>query len=323
MVMPRPEAMPRYDELPMIEKTGARYAWDVFGAEDQLGTLNLITPQVVAAAAREVVAGEVVNLCLPLDEPDPPLALGRKPMTHRMRVERWGRDDWLEGVYLQASTQWDGLRHIRYREFGYYGGRDESAVDAGALGMENFAQHGIVSRGVLLDAAAYLASIGEPVDGTARLSIGPEILDRVLEWEHVSLRSGDVVLLRTGWLGWYLGLDRTRREALAGSLHNEPGGLDCPGLASGAASAAWLWDSQVAAIAADNPALEVLKVDPRVGFLHRLLIPLLGMPIGEFWDLEGLSAACQRHKRYSFLLTSAPLFVRGGVGSPSNAYAVL
>ncbi len=87
-------------------------------------------------------------------------------------------------------------------------------------------------------------------------------------------------------------------------------------------TAAWLWDHRVAAVAADNPAMEVLKVDPGVGFLHRLLLPLLGMPIGEFWDLEALSEACRRHERSAFLLTSAPLYIPGGVGSPANAYAV-
>ena len=151
---------------------------------------------------------------------------------------------------------------------------------------------------------------------------GPDLIDNVLGWQRITLRAGDVLLLRTGWMAWYFGLDPAGREALAGSLHDQPAGLDCPGLAPGAATAAWLWDRRVAAVAADNPALEVLKVDPHVGFLHRLLIPLLGMPIGEFWDLEALSEACRRHQRYSFLLTSAPLFLRGGVGSPSSAYAV-
>jgi kynurenine formamidase len=315
--------IPSYDELAIIEKTGARHAWSVFGADDELGTLNFITPEVVAAATHEVAAGEVVNLSLPLDQPDPPLVASRKRMEHRMRVERWGRDDWLESFYLQASSQWDSLRHIRYREFGYYGGRDDAAVDAGTLGIDRLAKRGIVTRGVLVDAAAHQAKRGSPIDARTRYPIGPDLIEKVLDWERVTLRAGDVLLLRTGWMAWYCDLDRTGRERLAGSLNNQPDGLDCPGLASGEATAAWLWNHRVAAVAADNPALEVLKVDPEIGFLHRLLIPLLGMPIGEFWDLEALGEACRRHQRYSFLLTSAPLFVRGGVGSPCNAYAVL
>lgn len=323
--MNRSEAarIPRYRDLPIIEKTGARHAWGVFGEQDELGTLNFITPEVVAAAAREVIAGEVVNLSLPLDQPDPPLAAGRQPMKHGMRVERWGRDDWLENFYLQASSQWDGPRHIRYREFGYYGGRDEAAVDAGALGIDRAARRGIITRGVLVDVAAYLAGRGTPLDPTARFPIGLELIEDALAWEHAAVRDGDVLLVRTSWLAWYFALDRDGRERLAGTLHNDPGGLDCPGLDPAESTAAWLWDHRVAAVVADNPALEVLKVEPAAGYLHRLLIPLLGMPIGEFWDLEGLSAACRRCQRYSFLLTSAPLFIPGGVGSPANAYAVL
>lgn len=315
-------SIPLYRDLPTIAKTGDRHAWGVFGAEDELGTLNFITPAAVAAAAREVQAGEVVNLSLPIDQPNPPLALGRQTPRLATTVERWGRDDWLEHLSLQASTQWDGLRHIRYREFGYYGGRDDAAVDAGTLGIDRIARRGIVTRGVLVDVAAYLAERGSPIDACAPFAIGTALVEDVLGWEGVELRTGDVLLLRTGWLAWYLGLDAAGRARLGGSLHNQPDGLDCPGLAAGAASAAWLWDRRVAAVAADNPAMEVLKVDPAVGFLHRLLLPLLGMPIGEFWDLEALSEACRRHGRYAFLLTSAPLYIPGGVGSPANAYAV-
>ena len=315
--------LPRYHELPVIAKTGARHAWGVFGPDDELGTLNFITPALVAAAAGEVVAGEVVNLSLPLDQPDPPLAAGREPARHGVRVERWGRDDWLDNFYLQASTQWDGLRHIRYREFGYYGGRDEADLESGALGIDRIARRGLIGRGVLVDVAAYLAEQGRPLDARARFPIPPALIEEVLAWQGVALRGGEILLLRTGWLAWYLGLDRAGRERLAGSLHDGPGGLDCPGLAAGEPTAAWLWDHRVAAIAADNPALEVLKLDPALGFLHRLLLPLLGMPIGEFWDLEALSEACRRHGRYACLLTSAPLHLPGGVGSPANAYALL
>jgi hypothetical protein len=314
--------IPRYHELRLIEKTGVRHAWGVFGPQDELGTLNFITPAVVAAAAREVVAGEVVNLDLPLDQPNPPLVAGRQQFKRGLRVERWGRDDWLDNFYLQSSSQWDSLQHFRYREFGYYGGRDEADLDGGMLAVDRLARRGIISRGVLVDMAAYLAATGTPVDASTRFPIRPELLEATLGWAGVEPRPGDVLLVRTGWLAWYQGLDQGGREALAGSLHTGPGGLNCPGLWAGESTAAWLWDQRVAAVAADNPALEVLPVDPAEGYLHRLLIPLLGMPIGEFWDLEGVSEACQRLRRYSFLLSSAPLYLPGGVGSPANAYAV-
>jgi hypothetical protein len=64
-------------------------------------------------------------------------------------------------------------------------------------------------------------------------------------------------------------------------------------------------------------------VDRAVGFLHYRLIPLLGMPVGEFWALGELSRACRQAGQYQFMLSSAPLYLPGGVGSPANAYAVL
>lgn len=314
---------PTYAQLPVFEATGARHAWDVFGRDDELGSLNWITPAAIAAAAAGVGVGRVINLSLPLTMPDPPMAGSRRPMSHHVTRSKVGRDDWLDSFYLQCSSQWDGLQHVRYREYGYWGGRDEQALDAGALGIDRMAQRGIVGRGVLADVCSYLASAGTPVDATARVIIGPSLLDEVLAWEDVRLQQGDILVIRTGWMAWYLGLDPDSRGKLAGSMHTGPGGLDTPGLDPSANSAKWIWDHRLAAVAADNPALEALKVDRSVGFLHRLLIPLLGLPIGEFWDLEELSGVCQEKRCYTFFLTSSPLNLPNGVGSPANAYAIV
>ena len=95
-----------------------------------------------------------------------------------------------------------------------------------------------------------------------------------------------------------------------------------PGLDASAATAGWLWDRRIAAVAADNPALEALRVDATDGFQHRRLIALQGMAIGELWDLEELSQDCAADGVYEFMLVSAPLNVPGAVGSPANAYAI-
>ena len=63
-------------------------------------------------------------------------------------------------------------------------------------------------------------------------------------------------------------------------------------------------------------------IDEGPDSLHRLLIPGFGMPIGEYFWLDGLAEACVRDRRWSFLFTSAPLNVAGGVGSPPNALAL-
>jgi kynurenine formamidase len=165
--------------------------------------------------------------------------------------------------------------------------------------------------------------MGTPVDAKSRLAITPGDIERVLEWAGCTIRQGDILVFRTGWLRWYLNLGQREREAVGGTLHNREGGMDCPGLAPGVDMAAWLWNHRVAAVAADNAALEVLRIRRDEGFLHRRIMALLGMPIGEFWYLEELSHACRDRGRPDFFLTSAPLNLPKGVGSPSNAYAIL
>jgi kynurenine formamidase len=94
-------------------------------------------------------------------------------------------------------------------------------------------------------------------------------------------------------------------------------------LAATEAMAAFLWDSEIAAVAADNPAVEPVPADPGGGFLHRMLIPALGMPLGELWDLDELAEHAATTSSYESCLISIPLNVPGGVGSPANALAVV
>ncbi|MEI9928477.1 MAG: hypothetical protein WDN44_13250 [Sphingomonas sp.] len=139
----------------------------MFGAGDNYGTLNFLTPTQVAAAARLVKSGETVSLDLPLGQPQPQFWAHRPPVVHAVRTHRRGRDDHLDGFNLQGSTQWDGLRHVRFRQFGYYGGIEDDVLDASdAIGIGHWAERGIIGRGVLIDVAAYLAA-------TARRSSPP------------------------------------------------------------------------------------------------------------------------------------------------------
>lgn len=311
-----------YQQLPVFETTGEHHNWGFFGNEDHVGTLNFITRESIGQAAKLVLTGRTVCLSLPLNLPQPPLAHGRKPFSHDVEVTRSGRDDKVDNFYLQCSSQWDGLAHIRYREFGYYGGRQDPQVEAGELGIDWIARRGIIARGVLVDFARFYWDQGIPLDATTRVPLGPEAIEEVLEWSGSEVHPGDVLLFRTGWLEWYLALENDERDRLAGALTNTDGGIECPGLAPGVETAEWLWNRRVAAVAADNPALESLRVRPSEGFLHRRILALLGMPVGEFWFLEELSRVCRDTSRYEFFLTSAPLNLVGGVGSPNNAYAI-
>jgi len=313
-------ALPPYSQLPAFEKTGERHAWGAFGDGDQLGTINLLTPERVLAASKLVRKGSVINLSLPLDFPKT-LYHGetRSGYTHRMTTNRGGRDDVLDNFAMQGSSQWDGLRHVRYREFGYWGGRQDEDVDGkGELGMERWAQHGIIGRGVLLDAVRYFKDLAP----TVKRGITGTDIETIARSQGVELQEADILLLRTGWLPWFRSQTQEQQEALRGRLNPGEDGLDMPGLDPSTETAAWLWDHHIAAIAADNPALEALRVDAEVGFQHRRLIPLQGMAIGELWDLEALALDCDADGVYEFMLVSAPLNVPGAVGSPCNAYAI-
>ena len=315
---------PRFAELPLLNGTGERHAWDVFGRDDELGCLNFIGSDEIVAACREVRAGKVVNLNLPLNEPQPQFWASRPVLKHTRIVGRNVRDDQLDSLGLQSSTQWDGLGHQRYREFGYFGGRQDEALDErNELGVDRWADRGLIARGILADVASYQEARGNPIACDQRFAIGCELIQAVLEEQGTTLTGGDVLLIRTGWLRWYRDLEPSARETLADRMNANRRAIALPGLDPRLDTIAWLWDHRVAAIAVDNPTAETLPYDSRDGWAHVRLLALLGLPLGELWQLDGLAAICAREERYSFLLSAPPLNVVGGAGSPANAYAVL
>lgn len=314
--------LPAYDQLPEIPGTGERSTWGVFGDGDELGTVNLLTPDVVKAAAGLVQHGRTIPVSLPLNFDCGMYGEARATYDHRVRVSRGGRDDSLDNFALQGSTQWDGLRHIRFREHGYYGGRQDEDLEGDAIGMQNWARHGIIGRGIMVDAVRFYEAQGKPIDPTTRVAIGGPEFEAYMKWANVELKSGDILLLRTGWLTWLKTLPIEGRRAMRERLHPNEGGLEMPGLNPSKETAAWLWNNRIAAIAVDNYAVEALKVNPVDGYQHRRLIAMLGMPIGELWDLDALADDCAADKRYEFMLVSSPLYLPSGVGSPPNAYAL-
>ena len=310
--------LPRYDELPEIPGTGERHAWEVFGPNDNLGTVNLLTAERVRAAMSLARAGRVINLNLPLDLPRPALFPFRPAYIHHRTANRGGGDDYLDSFQMQGSSQWDGLRHIRFREHGYYQGVQEDALGTDRLGMEHWARHGIFGRAVLIDMPRY-AREGGAYSAVERIAADGPMIERIAAREQVEIREGDILLLRTGWVTWYRGLDQAARDALVGTV--TPEGHRCAGVDPSQATAAWVWNHHLAAIVADNPGLEALPVENRE-FQHRRFIAMLGMPLGELWDLDGLADDCAQDGVYEMFLSAAPLHIPGGVGSPANAYAI-
>ena len=313
--------LPSYSELPVKPGAPQGSAWGLFGDDDQLGCLNLLTPERVVAGAKLVRKGAVFPLNLSIDQPNPPL-FGRGAPRVEFVTGEVHRDDYLDNFWPQASSQWDSLRHILHPRDGFYNGvKANEIVGGGKLGIENIARRGIAGRGVLLDVARHLEKSGAPLDYTTATVITKDVLSNCAKQQQAIVETGDIMIIRTGWLRWYLEeATAEQKQELAGDPMTN---LRFPGIGPDEEMASYLWDLHVAAVAADNPALEAWPPGPEsCGFLHFRLIPLLGMNIGEFWYLEDLAADCAQDGAYEFMFTSAPLNVPGGVGSPPNALAI-
>ncbi len=313
--------LPSYDELPVTAGAPPGSAWGLFGADDQVGTVNLMTPEKAVEAARLVRRGVTFPLNWDLALPRPALF---NRGTYRQTIfsnSAIHHDDILDNFYPQASSQWDGLSHMGHPQHGFYNGvrKEEITGRPGTkLGIEHWARRGMVTRGVLLDVARHCERSGQPVDGGATVRFPATLLEETRRAQGVEIRPGDVLLIRSGWMAWYLEAPEETRRHIA----HRPN-LRAPGLAADAAMKRYLWDLHIAAIAADCPALEAWPPDLEGdGFLHWTLIGLFGMPIGELWYLEELAADCARDGVYEFMFTSAPLHIVGGVGSPPNALAI-
>jgi hypothetical protein len=306
------EALPTYDELPVIEGAPPGSSWGVWGDHDTLGALNLQTPERARRAAASIRTGRWFALGLDLALPDPPL-FRRAAFRHEVTGPLGGsHDDLLHGWNTQSSSQWDGFRHFAHPEHRHYGG-----VPDEQHGMDHWAARGIVGRAVLVDIDRWRTAQGRPLRQGTPDPIAPADLTACIDDQGTRLEVGDVLLLRTGWLTWYRALDADARAdyAAAPAVRSPgPAGEDLP---------AFLWNLHISAIGADNPAVEMFPPDPaHHGFLHPIALPLLGLPLGELWDLDALAEDCAAVGTYDAFFTSAPLHVRGGVASPPNAIAV-
>jgi len=311
--------LPTYDQLPVRAGAPKGAAWGVFGDQDEVGTINLMTPARVKAAAATIKTGKVFSLNLPINIPDPPL-FTRQPHRHHIKIFpelTFVLDDYLDNFYPQASSQWDALCHVKHPVFGAYNGIPDSEITGRGgtrLGIDNLARRGIAGRGVLADIGRYHEKIGKSIEFAKPTTIPLEDLDATLKAQKTKVLPGDILLIRIGWTKFYLGASQQLKEELARDTV-------VPGIEGTERTARWLWDHHVAAVASDSPALEPLPTSGQ-DWLHFYLLAFFGTPIGEMWNLESLADDCAADKRYEFFITSAPLNVPGGVGSPPNALAI-
>jgi len=326
------ETPPRYDDLPRPkdDPTGLPLSWGVWGPDDQVGTLNRITAATVAAAREEIRDGRRFNINLPLDEPFGaalPGAHRRRAAPHPVMVSeehpgRVTRDDKLDGFWLQASTQWDGLSHFADATHGFYNHAPLSSIVHGKdsrNGIDKALAHGMAGRCVLADLARYFARTGRDWSPMGGKRATPEELAACLDAEGVALRPGDILLVRMGWTEAFRAAPDAEAKHLL--LQGVNGARDYSGLDGHEPMWRFLWDAGIAAVAADNPTVEAWPIFPWKPALH-LAIARLGLCLGEFFDLEALAADSAATGRYTGFMTAAPLNLRGGIGSPGNALVI-
>jgi kynurenine formamidase len=291
--------------------------WGRWGDDDEIGTLNLITDDVVTAAAAEIRVGRRLALGLPMnaDGPQTGAIPGRDNPTHEMIMvdmaltgdpSSFTTSDDKIAMGLQAATHWDALAHVSYEGQLYNGIPSSVITDAGAARMGIDKIRTLVSRGVLLDVPA--AKGVDRLDGGYAITAAD--LDAAADFGNVTVRAGDIVVLRTGQMQWFFEGDREQYGAPA------PG----PSLQT----VEWFHDHDVAAVATDNLTFEVYPSEREDALLpvHLLHLVDMGMTQGQNWNLEELAADCAGDHRYSFFLDASPMPVTGAVGSPVNPVVV-
>ena len=353
---------PPTDSAPRWKNRPPGSTWGDFGPDDQLGRLNLLTPEKVRQGVAEVREGRTFCLSLPLDLPGgnvlnprrhppvvrPTLRNGRPNMNYRMGSDNPLYTDVVSDdlvvMHLQYSTQWDSLAHVGSMfdangdglpEAVYYNGWRAGrhilgpleAADAGVpapgqarstssatrLGIERMAAHGVQGRGVLIDLAAHL--------GRERTVVGYDALMRVMEADRVSVETGDMVLLHTGFGEMLM--------EMGGQPDGERLGNACAVLdGRDERLLQWITDSGLAILAADNYAVEAHPATSHVGCcatlpLHEHCLFKLGVHLGEMWWLTELAQWLRANGRSRFLLTAPPLRLPGAVGSPATPIATV
>jgi kynurenine formamidase len=315
-VSPAPDAAdkPKETEKPKVTKSGFEAMmkslsnWGRWGADDELGTLNLITSEKRKQAAALVREGVTVSLAH--DASKTPIA-SSSPFEQKMvalpKDEEFSgaSDEYRVAYHGFSETHIDALCHMSYKGKLYNGYSQKEVTERGAakLSVLNI-KRGIVTRGILMDMPKLF--------GTRFLEGGQAIYPSHLDaWEKaasVKVESGDVVLIRTG--RW----ERAKVEKEWDIMKNSAG--------LHASCLTWLKARDVAVVGSDL-ALDVLPSGVEgVPFpVHMGVLVAMGMPILDNCDFEAVSEAAQARQRWAFSLTVAPLAVPGGTGSPVNPLA--
>ena len=297
--------------------------WGKWGTDDEIGTLNYITPDKIVQAAGLVKQGKVLSLAIPFDSNGPQSGFGgRTNPLHFMLQDGGdvasGAQDFIPGLRycddavtmpLQCATQWDALSHI-YFDGKMYNDHGPEWVNSNGARVNSIdkLKAKVVSRGVLLDIPRSKQKRWlEPGE-----AIYPSDLDAAAARQKVAVGRGDIVLIRTGQIA------QVRSQGSWGQYAGGP----APGLSLSVAE--WLAKNEIAGYATDTWGTEVIPNETADVFqpLHCVAIVNMGMLVGEIFDLEELAADCAADGVYEFMFVAPPLPVTGAVGSPINPQAI-
>jgi kynurenine formamidase len=281
--------------------------WGRWGAEDELGALNLVDDRVRLRAIRSVTGGAMYSLSHPFSS-EAPSVTGQNPLWHqpyRNFNPETGRGSADDVVVMRShiGTHLDALCH-HWDADGLYNSFPHGGVGRRGKGVLSIDRvPGIVTRGVMIDLAAECPS-GEAGWGHIVTS---SMLERELARADLSVEPGDAVLIRTGWISEF------RRDPETYQW-GEPG--------IGGEAAEWLGRHDVCLVGADNWGVEVIPppVKGRGLHVHTILLNHYGIYLLENLDLDRLAA---EHGSCAGLLAVAPLQLTGGAGSPVNPLMVL
>jgi len=321
---PKLPEFPAFSQLP-VDPNGPRgNAWGLWGKDDSLGMLNLLTPSNTKLAAQEIQTGVRISMDWSMDNPKHP-SFNRKPFKHTItpKPPRAVNDDTIE-FNTQGSSQWDGFRHFAYQDAKlFYNGRTQQQIESGTeMGLDAWVNKGgIVGRGVLLDYASYAAKHNLPTDPLTSVPISPATLQSIASSHNISFRHGDLLFIRSGFTKHYSTLSSESEI----SVHQRPK-PQFIGVEACKETLEWIWENKFSAVAGDMPSFEQAPIDEgkegNYWRLHEWLLAGWGLPIGEMFDLEALAEECERTGRWTFFVSSVPLKVPGGVASPPCAVAI-
>ncbi|KAH3962055.1 hypothetical protein HBH51_178940 [Parastagonospora nodorum] len=317
---------PEFASLP-VDKNGPRgNAWGLWGPDDQLGTLNHLTAERVrAAAAEEIRTGERVSLNWCLEgASNPRFQYPRKNLEVKLMNKEPRVGHSIHNVAVNGMAA--DTMHTKKKAYTTWAAKRKTSPPQKSPTASTICPNPA-------SPPAHSSSTGTPgprlrktsqsIPQPPTPSPSPD-LHATATHQGISLssmRPGDILIIRSGYLAQYANMPASKRASLD-TLYTTTKPCNI-GVEASPELLAFLWDKQIAAVAGDSRSFETWPVseERKEWHLHQWLLAGWGMPIGELWDLERLSEVCGRLARWSFFLTSAPMNVPGGVASPPNALA--